>query len=198
VVGLGNPGAAYARTRHNAGADTVAVLAQRYGERFRTSRREHSLIAEVRADGQLLVLAFPQTFMNESGRAVGVLVRRYGIEDLARLVIVHDEMDLPLGVVRVKAGGGLAGHNGLRSVKASLHSGDFTRVRIGIGKPDAGSRRGADHVLSPPARRERAELDVGIEQAADAVQCILSLGVAAAQNRFNALNRIDDKCSPPS
>jgi PTH1 family peptidyl-tRNA hydrolase len=139
----------------------------------------------VRVGDKRLALAFPQTYMNDSGRSVSPLVRRFGIADLARLVIVHDELDLPLGVVRVKAGGGLAGHNGLRSIKAYLHSDAFSRVRIGIGKPPGGKEQGADHVLNSPSRRDRTELDVSIEVAADAVECILLEGVAAAQNRFN-------------
>lgn len=132
-----------------------------------------------------LALAFPETYMNDSGLSVLPLVRRYGIEDLARLVIVHDELDLPLGAVRVKAGGGLAGHNGLRSIKAHLHSDAFSRVRIGIGKPPGGKERGADHVLRAPSKRTREELDVSIQLAADAVECILEEGLPAAQNRFN-------------
>ena len=136
-------------------------------------------------DGLRLALAFPQTYMNDSGRSVTRLVRRFGIDDLTRLVIVHDELDLPLGTVRVKAGGGLAGHNGLRSIKSHLHSDGFTRVRIGIGKPPGGKEQGADHVLKAPGRKDRTELDVSIEIAADAVECILRDGVPAAQNRFN-------------
>jgi len=139
----------------------------------------------VRLDGKRLALAFPQTYMNDSGRSVSPLVRRFGIDDLSRLVVVHDELDLPLGAVRVKSGGGLAGHNGLRSIKAHLHSDDFTRVRIGIGKPPGGKEQGADHVLNSLNKRDRTELDVSIEVAADAVECILFEGVAAAQNRFN-------------
>jgi PTH1 family peptidyl-tRNA hydrolase len=184
VVGLGNPGAEYARTRHNAGADTVAVLAQRHGGRLKRSK-ESALVAEVRVGAKRLALAYPQTYMNDSGRAVAPLVRRFGIDDLALLVVVHDELDLPLGSVRVKAGGGLAGHNGLRSIKAHLHSDAFTRVRIGIGKPPGGKEQGVDHVLKAPGKRDRAELDVSIEVAADAVEYILGLGVPAAQNRFN-------------
>lgn len=140
---------------------------------------------EVRVDGLRLALAFPQTYMNDSGRSVARLVRRYGIVDLARLVVVHDELDLPLGTVRVKAGGGLAGHNGLRSIKSHLHSDEFTRVRIGIGKPPGGKEQGADHVLKAPGKKDRTELDVSIEVAADAVESILRDGVPAAQNRFN-------------
>jgi PTH1 family peptidyl-tRNA hydrolase len=162
----------------------VALLASRRGERLKKSK-EHALVAEVKVDGHRLALAFPQTYMNDSGRAVAPLVRRYSIADLADLVIVHDELDLPLGTVRVKAGGGLAGHNGLRSIKAHLHSDEFSRVRIGIGKPPGGKEQGADHVLKSPSKRDRTELDVSIEVAADAVECILAEGVVAAQNRFN-------------
>jgi PTH1 family peptidyl-tRNA hydrolase len=123
--------------------------------------------------------------MNDSGLAVTALVRRYGVaEDLSRLVIVHDELDLAVGRLQVKAGGGLAGHNGLRSIKAHLHSDAFTRVRIGVGKPP-NKERGADHVLGPPSKREREELAVIVEEAADAVECIVSDGVSEAQNRFN-------------
>jgi peptidyl-tRNA hydrolase, PTH1 family len=185
-VGLGNPGAEFAGSRHNVGADTVSLLAERHGERLKRSK-ESSLVAEVRVGELRLALAFPQTYMNDSGRAVAPLVRRYGIEDLTRLVVVHDELDLPLGVVRVKAGGGLAGHNGLRSIKAHLHSDAFTRVRIGIGKPPGGKEQGADHVLAAPSRAVRRELDVSVQIAADAVECILIDGVSVAQNRFNTV-----------
>ena len=139
----------------------------------------------MRVEGRRLALAFPQTYVNDSGRSVVRLVRRFGVDDLANLVIVHDELDLPLGLVRVKAGGGLAGHNGLRSIKAHLHSDEFSRVRIGIGKPPGGKEKGADHVLNAPSRKDREQLDVSIEIAADAVEWILANGVSAAQNRFN-------------
>jgi peptidyl-tRNA hydrolase, PTH1 family len=184
AVGLGNPGSEFAGSRHNAGADVIALLAERHGGRLKRGK-EHALVAEVRVDDRRLALAFPQTYMNDSGRSVSPLVRRYGITDLARLVVVHDELDLPLGTVRVKAGGGLAGHNGLRSIKAHLHSDAFTRVRVGIGKPPGGKDKGADHVLSAPGKRDREELKVSVEVAADAVECILAEGVPAAQNRFN-------------
>lgn len=135
--------------------------------------------------GKLLALAVPQTYMNESGVAVRALVRRYGVEELRRLVVVHDELDFPVGVVKVKDGGGLAGHNGLASVRDHLHSTEFVRVRIGIGKPP-GRQAGVDHVLRRPGKAEREQLDVSIEVAADAVELILEKGVVAAMNEVNA------------
>jgi PTH1 family peptidyl-tRNA hydrolase len=183
AVGLGNPGSEYAATRHNVGADVIEKLAQRHGARLKRSK-EQALVAETQVGGRRLALAYPQTYMNESGRAVAPLVRRYGIEDLSSLVVVHDELDLPVGSVRVKSGGGLAGHNGLKSIKAHLHSDAFTRVRIGIGKPP-GRQQGIDHVLKAFAKSERTEIDVAVELAADAVECILATDVVTAQNRFN-------------
>jgi PTH1 family peptidyl-tRNA hydrolase len=162
----------------------VLLLARRHGERLRAAKREHALVAEVKYGGKRVGLAFPQTYMNDSGLAAAPLVRRFGIEDLADLVVVHDELDLPVGRIQVKAGGGLAGHNGLKSIKAHLHTDAFTRIRIGIGKPP-GRGRGIDHVLKAPAKAERTELAVSIEEAADAVEFIVDHGVVAAQNRFN-------------
>jgi PTH1 family peptidyl-tRNA hydrolase len=184
VVGLGNPGAEYAGTRHNAGADVIALLAERYGERLKKAK-ERALVAEARVGDRRMALAFPQTYMNDSGLAVAPLVRRFGIEDLERLVVVHDELDLPVGRLKVKVGGGLAGHNGLKSIKAHLKSDDFTRVRIGIGKPP-GRQQGVDHVLKAPGKAERAELAIVVEEAADAVEAILAEGAAAAMNRYNS------------
>src|SRR5829696_8769671 len=116
VLGLGNPGAEYARSRHNVGAEALEVVAQRAGAALKRAK-ERALTAEVRRDGQTIALAFPQTYMNDSGQAAVALVRRYGIEDPERIIVVHDELDLPPATVRIKAGGGLAGHNGLRSLK---------------------------------------------------------------------------------
>jgi peptidyl-tRNA hydrolase, PTH1 family len=184
VVGLGNPGAEFEHTRHNVGADTVMLLAARCGERFRTVRGANARAAELRIEGHKVVAAFPLTYMNDSGRAVGALVRRYGIEDLENLVVVHDELDLPVGRVKVKLGGGTAGHNGLKSIHAHLHDTAYARVRIGIGKPP-GRRAGADHVLRRPGSKERDLLEVAVEEAADAVEAIVTGGVADAMNRFN-------------
>ncbi|HUP70969.1 MAG TPA: aminoacyl-tRNA hydrolase [Acidimicrobiales bacterium] len=183
MVGLGNPGAEYAGTRHNVGVEVVELLARRHGGRLRKAR-ERALVDEIRIGTTRVALAFPQTFMNESGAAVAPLVRRFGIEELERLVVVHDELDLPVGVLKVKLGGGLAGHNGLKSIKAHLHSDAFCRVRIGIGKPP-GRGEGIDHVLNAPGKAERAELAVVVEEAADAVELILTEGPLPAMNRYN-------------
>jgi PTH1 family peptidyl-tRNA hydrolase len=184
VVGLGNPGAEYAGTRHNVGVAVVELLARRHGGQLKKAK-EHAFVAEVRIGAQRVALAFPQTFMNDSGRSVGPLVRRHGIEDLHRLVVVHDELDLPTGRLKVKVGGGLAGHNGLKSIKAHLHTDDFVRIRIGVGKPP-GSQAGRDFVLRRPGKAEQIELDIVVERAADAVEAILADGVDAAMARFNA------------
>jgi peptidyl-tRNA hydrolase, PTH1 family len=183
VVGLGNPGSEYETSRHNAGAKAVELLADRHGGKLKRTK-ERALVAEVLIEGRRVALAFPQTYMNLSGESVALLVRRHGIDDPERIVIVHDELDLPLGRVKVKQGGGLAGHNGLRSIKAHLHTDQFLRVRIGVGKPPS-KERGADHVLRRPGKAERVELDIMVQEAADAVELILTQGVAAAMNRVN-------------
>jgi PTH1 family peptidyl-tRNA hydrolase len=183
VVGLGNPGAEYHGTRHNVGVAVVELLAQRHGGSFKKSK-DKSLVAEVRIGESRVALAFPQTYMNESGQAVGSLVRRHKIDDLHHLVVVHDELDLPVGTLRVKVGGGLAGHNGLRSIKSHLHSDDFIRVRIGVGKPPTAAA-GADYVLRRPGRAERDELEAIVTRAADAVEMILRDGADRAMAMFN-------------
>jgi len=164
------------------GAEVAALLAQRHGGRLRKGK-ELALVAEVSVGGRRLAVAFPQTWMNESGRSIGPLVRRHDI-GIERLVVVHDELDLPVGRVKVKVGGGLAGHNGLKSLKAHLRDDGFMRVRIGIGRP-SGHLSGADYVLRRPSKAERAELDVAVQEAADAVELILAEGVEAAMARTN-------------
>jgi peptidyl-tRNA hydrolase, PTH1 family len=183
VVGLGNPGTEYARTRHNVGAEVVELLARRHGGHLRKGR-DQALVGGVRIGGRRVELAIPTTYMNESGMAVGPLVRRHGVA-LDQLVVVHDELDLPPAALRVKVGGGLAGHNGLRSIVAHLKSPDFVRVRLGVGKPPGGPTKGADHVLRKFSKAEREHMDVTVEEAADAVECIVSEGVDVAMNRYN-------------
>ncbi|HKY65001.1 MAG TPA: aminoacyl-tRNA hydrolase [Acidimicrobiales bacterium] len=184
VVGLGNPGAEYQRSRHNVGAEVVELLAERHGGTLRRSK-ERALTAEVRLGDQRVALAFPQTYMNLSGESVAQLVRRHGIDDPTHIVIVQDELDLPVGTLKLKKGGGLAGHNGLRSIKAHLHTDEFLRVRIGVGKPTS-KEQGADHVLKRVGKRERTELDVVVQEAADAVELIASDGIDAAMNQVNS------------
>ncbi|HXY93683.1 MAG TPA: aminoacyl-tRNA hydrolase [Acidimicrobiia bacterium] len=182
VVGLGNPGDEYTHTRHNVGADTVEILARRHGATLRKAK-ERARAGEVTIAGKRVALAVPLTYMNDSGLAVAALARRYGVTP-EQMVVVHDELDLPVAALRVKSGGGLAGHNGLRSISAHLHSNDYQRVRIGVDKP-VSKERGVEHVLKRFSKRERAEIDVTLEEAADAVECIVSDGVDAAMNRFN-------------
>ena len=185
IVGLGNPGKEYAHTRHNVGEATVVILAKRAGEQLKAGR-DKALTAEACLGEHRVVLAFPTTYMNLSGEAVGALMRRHRIVDPTRLLVVHDELDLPVGTVRVKVGGGLAGNNGLRSITQHLHTQDYLRVRIGIGKPRS-KEQGADHVLSRIPKAERETLDVMVERAADIVEVIFAEGVDAAMQRFNGL-----------
>lgn len=182
VVGLGNPGDEFARTRHNVGAEVIELLAERHGAKLKKGK-ERARVDEVRIAGKRVALAIPLTYMNDSGESVRLLVHRYGVEP-EQVVIVHDELDLPVATLRVKAGGGLAGHNGLRSIKSHLHSDEFLRVRIGVDKPQS-KERGADHVLNRFGKRERAEIDVTVGQAADAVEMIAAEGVDQAMNTFN-------------
>ena len=182
VVGLGNPGEEYARTRHNVGAETVELLASRHGAHLRKGK-ERARVDQVRVGPALVALAVPLTYMNDSGLAVSALARRYGAEP-EQIVVVQDELDLPVGTLKVKSGGGLAGHNGLRSIKSHLHSDAFLRVRIGVGKP-VSKVQGVDHVLKKFSKRERTEIDVVLEEAADAVETIVRDGVEAAMNGVN-------------
>jgi PTH1 family peptidyl-tRNA hydrolase len=182
VVGLGNPGDEYARTRHNVGAEVVEILAKRHGASLKKSK-ERARVDQVRIGSSLVALAIPLTYMNDSGLAVAALVRRYGV-DPGQLVVVQDELDLPVGTLKVKNGGGLAGHNGLRSITSHLHSDAFLRVRIGVGKP-VSKEHGADHVLKKFSKRERTEIDVVLQEAADAVETIIADGVDVAMNRVN-------------
>jgi PTH1 family peptidyl-tRNA hydrolase len=183
VVGLGNPGDEYAKTRHNLGAEVVEILAKRHDGRLRKGK-ERALVSEVRIDGRRVALAIPLTYMNDSGLAVRALARRFDVEP-HQIVIVHDELDLPPAALKVKNGGGLAGHNGLRSIVAHLKTDEFLRVRIGVGKP-VSKEYGADHVLNRFGKRDRAEIEVTLQDAADAVEMIVADGIDAAMTRYNA------------
>ena len=185
VVGLSNPGPDYEGTRHNVGADAVRVLSARCGTgRLRPEKGQRAVVEEIRIGGARVALAVPNTYMNDSGAAVRPLMRRFGIDDPSHLVVLHDELDLPAGRIRVKLGGGLAGHRGLQSIRDHLHTVDFVRVRIGIGKPP-GRQSGSDYVLRRPGKAERELLDGAIEAAAGAVEIVVTDGVDAAMNRCN-------------
>jgi PTH1 family peptidyl-tRNA hydrolase len=184
ILGLGNPGRRYERTRHNVGEDAVRLLAERLDANLRTGRND-AAVAETRINDSRVVLAIPLTFMNESGRAAASLVKRFKFTDPERIIVVHDELDLEPGVVRVKAGGGLAGHNGLKSITSALSTQDYLRIRIGVGKPPSAAR-GADHVLSRIPAREREVLDVSVEIAADAVRSIVTRGAAETMQDINS------------
>jgi PTH1 family peptidyl-tRNA hydrolase len=183
---LGNPGDEFAGSLHNAGADAVTLLAERHGASLRAEKGVSASIAVVTLGGRRVALAVPTTYMNESGLAVRKLATRFGITDPSTIVIVHDELDLPPGTVRLKAGGGLAGHNGLRSVQSHLHTADFLRVRIGIGKPPSAAQ-GASHVLRRPPRAVRELLADTVGVAADAVEHIAADGLDAAMAWCHAL-----------
>ena len=187
VVGLGNPGAEYAATRHNVGFLVVDVLAERLGARLARHKRGHALAAEAKLGlpGSLtpLVLVEPLSFMNASGGPVKALAAFYGAA-ADRMVVVHDELDLPFGTIRTKLGGGDNGHNGLKSLRGSLGTGDFYRVRVGVGRPP-GRQDPADWVLKGFGATERRELPEVVDRAADTVECLLTEGLEATQNRFN-------------
>jgi peptidyl-tRNA hydrolase, PTH1 family len=188
IVGLGNPGVEYRDTRHNLGAAVVEELAGRLGATLKVDTRLRSRITETDVAGTRVLLAVPTTYMNESAAAVVPLVRRAGIEDLGRLVVVHDELDLDVGRLQLKLGGGLAGHNGLRSIAGALGTEAFARLRLGIGKPPS-KDRGADWVLSRPSRAERDALDAELLEGADALESVLRDGLDAATARLNGAPR---------
>jgi PTH1 family peptidyl-tRNA hydrolase len=175
VVGLGNPGEQFEGTRHNIGAAVVDELAHRADTRLRKTKAR-ALAAGVLMNDKRVVLAFPQTFVNNSGEAVKLLVQSYGIQEAHHIVVVHDELDLESGRLRLKAGGGLAGHNGLRSITNQLGTTEYIRLRIGVGKPPA-STQGAEWVLRRPGKAEREILDVAVQRAADAVDQLTEQGV---------------------
>jgi PTH1 family peptidyl-tRNA hydrolase len=182
IVGLGNPGAEYAGNRHNAGYLVADLLAERAGARFRSSKFR-AAVAEGRLAGLPVTLGKPRTFMNESGGPVAAL-RDYYRVPVGRIVVLHDELDLPFGTIRLKLGGGDNGHNGLRSVTATLRTRDYYRLRFGIGRPP-GRMDPAAFVLRDFAPAQRKELPYLIDRSADAVETLLSSGLAAAQNAFH-------------
>ena len=188
VVGLGNPGPAYAGHRHNVGYLVDDVLAERMGSPFRAHKSGRADVVEGRlgpvgAETPRVVLARARSYMNESGGAVSTLAKFYKVPP-ERIIAVHDELDIPYGALRIKLGGGDNGHNGLRSMRSSLGTGDFYRVRVGIGRPP-GRQDPADFVLSNYSATERKELEINVVEAADAVESLVADGLEKTQQRFN-------------
>ncbi|MHB0912037.1 MAG: aminoacyl-tRNA hydrolase [Armatimonadota bacterium] len=181
IVGLGNPGREYHGTRHNVGFEVIDALAKRHRIQVR-SRRGKALIGTGSIEGEPVILAKPTTFMNLSGQAVGDLARRHRL-NAEDIVVICDDVNLPLGKLRIRAKGSAGGHNGLKSIIHSLGTQDFPRVRVGIGTP---RRDMVDHVLSRFARAERPAVQESVEAAANAVEAILKSGIEAAMNSFNA------------
>jgi PTH1 family peptidyl-tRNA hydrolase len=184
ILGLANPGPEYEGSRHNVGGDAVRLVVERRGARLKLESRQRALSATVATSHGLVTLAVPTTYMNESGAALKPLLRRTSLEDLTRLVVAHDELDLEPGRLQLKVGGGLAGHNGLRSIAAVLGTQDFARLRIGIGKPPS-KEQGADWVLQRPTGARKAALAALVEAAADALELVLDHEFEDAQQRVN-------------
>ena len=182
IIGLGNPGAQYAANRHNLGFMTVDVLARRVGGSFK-SHKTNADVLEARVADTRCVLAKPRVFMNTSGGPAAGLAKFFKTP-LDHIVVIHDELDLEPGSMRIKLGGGDNGHNGLKSLRASLGSGEFYRVRLGIGRPP-GRQDPADFVLRDFPAAEREDVGVQVERAADAIELLVAQGLVAAQNAFN-------------
>lgn len=185
IVGLGNPGAKYEATRHNVGQMALDVLAARLGAKFTPHGKTGSRVAEgwLRPGGPKLILAKSNGYMNTSGGPVSALCKYFGIAP-ERVVVVHDELDLPFDALKLKQGGGHGGHNGLRDIAKALDTPQFLRVRVGVGRPP-GRQDPADFVLSPFSGAERKQLPVLLEDAADACEALVDDGLLAAQQRFH-------------
>jgi len=185
VVGIGNPGEKYDNTRHNLGFEVIDELCRRHGGELRSSRAERARVATITLAGNTVVLACPDTFMNLSGESVRPMVKRHGIIDPTQVIVVHDELDLEPGRLKVKGGGSAAGHNGLRSIANHLGSSDFLRVRVGVGKPPH-KGAGKDWVLRRLSKSDRELFDREVGRAADAVETLVGENLEAAMNSFNS------------
>lgn len=183
VVGLGNPGPAFEATRHNLGARAVGLLARRH--RVKLARDPvGALVGQVAEPPEDLLLVVPQTGMNDCGSVVRAVLDQEGLDGPRALIVLHDELDLPVGRLKVRAGGGIAGHNGIRSIVDALGTADFLRVRIGVGKPPSRDA-GIGYVLGRPEPADLERLDATAELAADAVELVVAEGAGTAMTRFN-------------
>lgn len=183
VVGLGNPGEEYAATRHNVGQMVAAELARRGSTALSVNKKTRTRLATTRIAGQPVVIATPMSYMNLSGGPVSALAKYHSVTP-DQVLVIHDELDLPFGTVRLKLGGGSAGHNGLKDITKALGTPEYVRVRVGIGRPP-GRQDAASFVLKPFSAAERKELDLLIADAADAVEAVLEEGLTAAQQRLH-------------
>ncbi|MEI8057974.1 MAG: aminoacyl-tRNA hydrolase [Actinomycetes bacterium] len=184
IVGLGNPGPEYASTRHNVGFLVADELAGRAGGRFTAHKRARAMVVEGRVQGERVVVAKPMLYMNESGGPVKGLLDFYKVP-LERLIVIHDELDIPFAALRLKFGGGDNGHNGLKSIRKSTATGDWFRLRVGIGRPP-GRQEPVEYVLKPWSSVERKELPLTITDAADSIELLMAQGLELAQNRYHA------------
>lgn len=184
IIGLGNPGANYERTRHNIGFRVVDKLANKMGWKW-NERRAHAVLASGTIGGEKVILVKPITYMNRSGEAVGELMRWYKLQP-ADILVVYDELDLPPGRIRLSSGGRAAGHNGLDNIIRYLHTNDFPRLRVGIGHPASSRVQGMDYVLGTPPTDERILIDTAEDRAVQAIELTLTQGLEAAMNTMNA------------
>ncbi|GAB93961.1 aminoacyl-tRNA hydrolase [Gordonia rhizosphera] len=184
IVGLGNPGPKYEKTRHNIGAMVADGLVDSAGERWKVHKRSGAEVAPLTLAGQQVLVAKPRTYMNESGRQIGPLAKFYSVKP-DDLIVLHDELDIDFGLVRLKRGGGEGGHNGLRSISQSLGTRDYLRVRLGIGRPP-GRQDPADFVLKPFPTSARADVDLLITHGCDAAELLVAHGLEPAQNTVHA------------
>ncbi|MGB3885516.1 aminoacyl-tRNA hydrolase [Gordonia sp. (in: high G+C Gram-positive bacteria)] len=184
IVGLGNPGPAYEKTRHNVGAMVADSLVSSYGESFSVHKRSGALTATVRIGGEPVMVAKSRTYMNVTGRQIGPLASYYSVTP-DELIVLHDELDIDFGQVRLKSGGGEGGHNGLRSISQTIGTRDYLRVRLGIGRPP-GRQDPADYVLKPFPGAAKSEVDLLITNGVDATELLVKQGLQAAQNVVHA------------
>jgi PTH1 family peptidyl-tRNA hydrolase len=189
IVGLGNPGREYARTRHNAGFMALDRLAEQWKAEWRSEKKFSTRLACVERDGKRILLCQPQTFMNASGEAVGAVMDFQKLS-ASRLLVAVDDADLPFGEIRLRPGGSSGGHHGLESVEQHLGTREYVRQRIGIGRDDPAARRISGYVLSPFRAAEREMLEKVLQKACEQIECWLAAGTAQAMNRFNGTVKI--------
>jgi PTH1 family peptidyl-tRNA hydrolase len=184
ILGLANPGSEYEGSRHNVGGDAVRLLAQRHNATLKLESRQRCVQATIRTARGPVTLAVPTTYMNESGAALPPLLKRTSVKDLSKLIVVHDELDLEPGRLQLRMGGGLAGHNGLRSITNVIGTQDFGRLRIGIGRPER-KEMVTDWVLKRPTGARKSEVEQSVSAACDALESLIDYGFDEAQRRVN-------------